>query len=76
MNVSISPRGPHILFSTQRPAAVQTIPWPHVEAAALQSDSDRTWLGHDTTLVGHRDLPWLIRTDGMFSVVLQNVNPY
>ncbi|QRW00297.1 hypothetical protein RhiJN_28315 [Ceratobasidium sp. AG-Ba] len=61
--VCISPREPHILFSTEHPAAVQTIPWPHVEAAAPQSDSDKTWLGHDTTLVGEKELPWLIRTD-------------
>ncbi|CUA72360.1 Guanine nucleotide exchange factor subunit Rich [Rhizoctonia solani] len=50
------------MFSTQHPPAVQTIPWPHIEAAGPQPDSEKTWLGHDTTLMG-QDLPWLMRTD-------------
>ncbi|CAE6525588.1 unnamed protein product [Rhizoctonia solani] len=58
----ISPRESHIMFSTRDPPAVQTIPWPHLEAADPQPDSEKTWLGHDTTLMG-QDLPWLIRTD-------------
>ncbi|KDN49477.1 LOW QUALITY PROTEIN: hypothetical protein RSAG8_02179, partial [Rhizoctonia solani AG-8 WAC10335] len=58
----VSPRESHIMFSTQHPPAVQTIPWPHLEAANPQPDSEKTWLGHDTTLMG-QDLPWLIRTD-------------
>ncbi|CEL52309.1 Protein RIC1 homolog OS=Drosophila melanogaster GN=CG9063 PE=1 SV=1 [Rhizoctonia solani AG-1 IB] len=58
----ISPRESHIMFSTQHPPAIQTIPWPHLEAANPQPDSEKTWLGHDTTLMG-QDLPWLIRTD-------------
>ncbi|QRW27258.1 hypothetical protein RhiXN_01853 [Rhizoctonia solani] len=44
------------------PPAIQTIPWPHLEAANPHLDSEKTWLGHDTTLMG-QDLPWLIRTD-------------
>ncbi|KAG8764188.1 hypothetical protein FRC11_000042 [Ceratobasidium sp. 423] len=50
------------MFSTQNPPAVQTIPWPHIEAANPQPNSEKTWLGHDTTLMG-QDLPWLLRTD-------------
>ncbi|KAF8744201.1 RIC1 protein, partial [Rhizoctonia solani] len=54
------------MFSTQNPPAIQTIPWPHLEAANPHLDSEKTWLGHDTTLMG-QDLPWLIRTDGEVS---------
>lgn len=61
---SVSPRRHHVLFSTQDPPTIQSMPWPIGNDEDEAEVAARTQFSYETWLLNDQDFEWLVETDG------------
>lgn len=61
---SVSPRRHHVLFSTQDPPTIQSMPWPIGNDDDDHEVAARAQFAYETWLLNDQDFEWLVETDG------------